>query len=51
MALCGSELYLEEGLKAFSDEDIIATKRINLDYAGKAKDYPWRFAIKNSPFL
>jgi len=49
MDLCGDKLYLEEGTTPAA-EDIIATKRINITYAGKAADYPWRFVIKNNPF-
>ena len=25
--------------------------RINIDYAGEARDYPWRFLIKDNPFV
>ena len=41
--LCGSELYIETtGLTP----EIESTKRINIDYAGEAANYPWRFVLK-----
>ncbi|MDR0469540.1 MAG: DNA-3-methyladenine glycosylase [Peptococcaceae bacterium] len=48
--LCGSELFLDEGTKPAAGS-IAATKRINVDYAGEAADYPWRFILKDSPYL
>jgi DNA-3-methyladenine glycosylase (3mg) len=47
--LCGSELYLEEGDSA--SPDIIETKRVGIDYAEEAKDYLWRFYIKDNPYV
>ena len=42
--LCDNELYIET-----TDlmPEIETTKRINIDYAGEAADYPWRFIAKN----
>ena len=41
--LCGDELYIETtGLTP----EIESTKRINIDYAGEAANYPWRFVLK-----
>ena len=40
--LCGDDLYIETTELIF---DILTTKRINIDYAGEAVDYPWRFVI------
>ena len=48
--LCGDELYIEDAPE-LSEEEICADKRINIDYAEEAKDYPWRFTIKDSPWL
>ncbi len=31
--------------------DIVATKRVNIDYAKQCKDKLWRFIIKNNPFV
>ena len=48
--LCGSRIYIEDG-PVFEQEQIALSKRINIDYAQEAKDYLWRFTIKDSPFL
>ena len=41
--LCGEKIFIEpsETLR------VAATKRINIDYAGEAADYPWRFVAAN----
>lgn len=44
--LCGEKLYIEDA-KISKNEEIIATKRINIDYAGEAAHYPYRFILKN----
>ena len=47
--LCGDELYLiDDGYSGF---EIQATKRINIDYAEEAVDFPWRFIIKGNKFI
>jgi len=48
--LCAQPLYIEEAEenRAFK---IGATKRINVDYAGEAAFYPWRFLELESPYL
>lgn len=47
--LCGDEMYIEtvDG----ESPDIVATKRINVDYAGEAAGYPWRFVLRGSRFV
>lgn len=50
MDLCGEALWLEEG-SLRPEEHILATPRINVDYAGEAAAYPWRFVIQDSPWL
>ena len=50
MDLCGNQLYLETS-KLQEDIEIVATKRINIDYAGEAKDYLWRYTIKDNKFV
>ncbi len=42
--LCGDKLYIEDGA-VYEDEIIVATKRINVDYAGEAANYPYRFIL------
>lgn len=48
MDLCGEELFLEDAGLA---PEVAADKRINIDYAGEAVHYPWRFVWRDSPFL
>lgn len=47
--LCGEYFFLTEG-----DNDafeVVTTKRVNIDYAEEAIDFPWRFYIKNNPYV
>lgn len=47
--LCGGELYLlKDDFPAFS---VGCTRRINIDYAGAAREYPWRFFIQGNPHV
>ena len=46
--LCGVEIFIET--TDFRAE-VTATKRINVDYAGAAADYLWRFVATGSKFL
>ncbi|MCL2349718.1 MAG: DNA-3-methyladenine glycosylase [Planctomycetaceae bacterium] len=48
--LCRNELYVTHGEIVLPDM-ILATPRINVDYAGEASLYPYRFVWKESPFL
>ncbi len=48
--LCKSTLYLEDAAPV-SKEDILQTKRINVDYAEEAKDFLWRYVIRDNPFV
>ncbi|MEW6172319.1 MAG: DNA-3-methyladenine glycosylase [Bacillota bacterium] len=48
--LCGDELYLTTG-EDVEDAAVEATPRINIDYAGEAKHYLWRYVIKGSKFV
>jgi DNA-3-methyladenine glycosylase len=45
--LCTSKLYIEDFVEKEAGE-IIETKRIGIDYAAEAKDFLWRFYIKNN---
>ena len=50
MDLCGDQLYIE--VPEAKEEFVISeSKRINIDYAEEAKDYLWRYTIKDSKFL
>ncbi len=46
--LCDDEIFIEE--KIFNPT-ITATKRINVDYAGDAANYLWRFIFNDSEFI
>ena len=46
--LCGEEIFIET---TDFQATVAATKRINVDYAGAAADYPWRFVAAGNPFL
>lgn len=47
--LCGRTLYVEEGNR--ETLSIVSAKRVGIDYAGEAKDYPWRFYIENNKYV
>lgn len=47
--LCGDKLYIEEGDN--EKFNIIAAKRVGIDYAEEAKDYPWRFYIEDNKYV
>jgi DNA-3-methyladenine glycosylase len=47
--LCSGCLYLLDDGTSVSDQDILATPRINIDYAGEARDHLWRFIIRGNP--
>jgi DNA-3-methyladenine glycosylase len=46
----GDKIYFLDG-KDVNRKDILATPRINIEYAKKAKDWLWRFVIKGSKFV
>ncbi len=50
MDLCGNQLYIEQGQRPAA-RDIVAAKRINIDYAAEAADYPWRFLLRDNPYV
>jgi len=50
MDLCGDRLFISQGIE-IPEASVEATPRINIDYAGEAKDYLWRYVIKGSKFL
>lgn len=47
--LCGEDFYIED--VGFPVPSITAGERINVDYAGEAARYPWRFMLADSAFL
>lgn len=48
--LCANKLYILTDEKEALFE-IVSTKRINIDYAEEAVHYPWRFYIKDNPYV
>jgi DNA-3-methyladenine glycosylase len=48
--LCGDELFIAEGIE-ISPKQILATPRINVDYAEDDAKFPYRFVIRDSQFL
>jgi DNA-3-methyladenine glycosylase (3mg) len=47
--LCENQLYIERGkTEEFS---IVETKRVGIDYAEEAKDFPWRFYIEGNVYV
>ena len=48
--LCGDRLYLTD-FRTFSEEQIRTSARINIDYAEKCRDYPWRYFIADNPHV
>ncbi|MDU0894296.1 MAG: DNA-3-methyladenine glycosylase, partial [Anaerococcus sp.] len=44
-----SGLYLEYNYE--KNIEIVETTRIGIDYAEEAKDFNWRFYIKNNPYV
>lgn len=49
MDLCGDSLYLEHG--DGREFNIVQTKRIGIDYAEEARDFPYRFYIQGNPYV
>ena len=47
--LAGEELFVEDGPRP--RERILATRRVNVDYAGPSADRPWRFLLEGNPFV
>lgn len=49
MDLCGNDVYVEEGKSR--DFSIVTSKRVGIDYAEEAKEYPWRFYIEGNEYV
>lgn len=58
-SILGDELYISDfyinndGKKVYCEDNFetVSSKRINIDYAEEAKDYPWRFFIKYNKYV
>ncbi|MDF2880411.1 MAG: 3-methyladenine glycosylase [Clostridiaceae bacterium] len=51
--LCGDKLYIEydKNENQNGEFEIVHTKRIGIDYAEEAKDFLWRYYIKDNPYV
>ena len=49
--LCGTELYIMPKSSSEHNNEIVATPRINIDYAEEYKDVLWRFFLKGNEFI
>ncbi|MCX7752147.1 MAG: DNA-3-methyladenine glycosylase [Blastocatellia bacterium] len=49
--LCGSVLYVEDRGDAIAPDQIVATPRVGVDYAGPWSERLWRFYIRGNPFV
>lgn len=47
--LCGGKLYVRDGVHG--KFDIVSARRVGIDYAEAAKDYLWRFYIRDNQFV
>jgi DNA-3-methyladenine glycosylase len=47
----GSLLWIEDRGEVIAEDNIAAGKRIGVDYAGEAAEWPWRFWLRDSPFV
>jgi DNA-3-methyladenine glycosylase len=49
--LTGNILWLEDRNEKIKPSEVVAKKRIGVDYAGKYKNKPWRFYLKGNKFV
>jgi DNA-3-methyladenine glycosylase len=46
-----SPVWIAKWYENYSEDEIAAGPRIGVDYAGECAAWPWRFWVKNSPFV
>ena len=49
--LTGNEIWIEDHGLRYDDNEIAATPRVGVDYAGEDALLPWRFFVKNSKYV
>lgn len=49
--LLSDQIWIEDRGIKIKKKNIVQTKRIGVDYAGKCKNYPWRFYIRGNKFV
>lgn len=47
--MCGEKLYVKDGDN--EEFDVVSAKRVGIDYAEEAKDFLWRFYIKDNEYV
>lgn len=50
LSLAGPDIWVEDKGVIVLDEDVIASPRVGVDYAGEDALLPWRFRLKNNKF-
>jgi DNA-3-methyladenine glycosylase len=50
-SLLGNEIWIADDGHAYPDDEVLATPRIGVDYAGEDARLPYRFIVKNSPAI
>ena len=50
MSLNSDQIWIEEG-RSISDADVAEATRIGIDYAGEDALLPWRYYLKDNPFV
>jgi len=45
------EIWIADDNTSFSSPEIVQTKRIGINYAEEFRDVPWRYYVKQSPFV
>ena len=46
-----STLFYLKDAEPVAESEVVESKRVGVDYAGDWKDKPWRFYIKNNPYV
>jgi DNA-3-methyladenine glycosylase len=49
--LTGSEIWIENTGQVLSKKQVVASKRIGIDYAGNDADLPWRYTIEGNEWV
>jgi len=49
--LCGNAIWIEDHGFRYDDNEIAATPRVGVDYAGEDALLPWRFFVKNNKYV
>lgn len=47
----GTPVWIEDRGTKISENEMAAGKRIGVDYAGECAEWPWRFWLRNSPYV